>query len=212
MSLLSVKHLFGLNYLPKKDINIILNTAIKFRDVLDRPIKKVPSLNGKNILNLFFENSTRTKVSFELAAKRLSADVVSFATSSSSLKKGESFKDTVQNIHSMKMDCIVIRHPIPGSCLQLTKYVDAIVVNAGDGTHEHPTQALLDMMSLKEKFGKIKGLNVGIVGDILHSRVALSNIYALKLLNAKIKICSPLSLIPKEIESLKNRVNNCKLQ
>ena len=202
MSSLSVKHLFGLQHLPESDINKILDTAFKFREVLDRPIKKVPSLKGKNILNLFFENSTRTKMSFELAAKRLSADVVNFTSSTSSLKKGESFKDTIQNLHSMKVDCIVIRHSSPGSCVNLTNYVDSTIINAGDGFHEHPTQGLLDMMSIKEKFGKIKGLKIGIVGDILHSRVARSNIYGLLAMGAKVTVCGPMNLIPKDIDKL----------
>ena len=154
MPSLSSKHLIGLKYLNAKDIDSLIETGFTFREVLERPIKKVPSLTGKNIVNLFFENSTRTRLSFELAEKRLSADVTNFSASSSSLKKGESLKDTIQNIHAMKMDCIVMRHPSPGSCLQLSKYVDSIIINAGDGSHEHPTQALLDMMSLKEKFGK----------------------------------------------------------
>jgi len=169
---------------------------------LDRPIKRVPSLTGKNIVNLFFENSTRTKISFELAEKRLSADIINFASSSSSVKKGESLKDTIQNIHAMKIDCVVMRHPVPGSCIQLTNYVDSVIVNAGDGTHEHPTQALLDMMSIKEHFGKIKNLKIGIVGDILHSRVALSNIFGLVKLGAKVKVCGPPHLIQKDIEDL----------
>ena len=202
MSLLSVKHLFGLQDLPKKDIDKILDTAFKFREVLDRPIKKVPSLKGKNVLSLFFENSTRTKMSFELAAKRLSADVTSFSTGTSSLKKGESFKDTIQNIQSMKIDCIVIRHSSPGSCINLTNYVDSTIINGGDGFHEHPTQALLDMMSIKEKFGKIKGLKICIVGDIMHSRVARSNIYGLLKMGAKVMICGPSNLIPPKIEDL----------
>ncbi|MAX12744.1 MAG: aspartate carbamoyltransferase [Candidatus Marinimicrobia bacterium] len=202
MSSLSVKHLFGLQNIPKNDINNILDTAFKFREVLDRPIKKVPSLKGKNILNLFFENSTRTKMSFELAAKRLSADVMNFSSNTSSLKKGESFKDTIQNLHSMKVDCIVIRHSSPGSCVNLTNYMDATIINGGDGFHEHPTQALLDMMSIKEKFGKIKGLEIGIVGDILHSRVARSNIYGLVTMGAKVTVCGPANLIPKNISDL----------
>ena len=148
----------------------IIDVGFTFREVLERPIKKVPVLNGKNIVNLFFENSTRTKISFELAEKRLSADVTNFSASSSSVQKGETLRDTIQNIHVMKMDCVVMRHPVPGSCLQLTNYVDVPIVNAGDGTHEHPTQALLDMMSIKERFGKNRGLNIGIIGDILHSR------------------------------------------
>ena len=202
MSSLSVNHLFGLQHLPKSDIDKILDTAFKFREVLDRPIKKVPSLKGKNILNLFFENSTRTKMSFELAAKRLSADVMNFTSSTSSLKKGESFKDTIQNLHSMKVDCIVIRHSSPGSCVNLTNYMDATIINAGDGFHEHPTQGLLDMMSIKEKFGKIEGLKIGIVGDILHSRVARSNIYGLLTMGAKVTVCGPANLIPKDIAEL----------
>ena len=208
MSLLSVKHLFGLQDLPKNDIGKILDMAFKFREVLDRPIKKVPSLKGKNILSLFFENSTRTKMSFELAAKRLSADVTSFSSGTSSLKKGESFKDTVQNIHSMKIDCIVIRHSSPGSCVNLTNYVDSTIINGGDGFHEHPTQGLLDMMSIKEKFGKIKGLKIGIVGDILHSRVARSNIYGLLKMGAKVMVCGPSNLIPGKIEELGVKVSN----
>lgn len=202
MSSLSIKHLFGLQNIPENDIENILDTAFKFREVLDRPIKKVPSLKGKNILNLFFENSTRTKMSFELAAKRLSADVMNFSSNTSSLKKGESFKDTIQNLHSMKVDCIVIRHSSPGSCVNLTNYMDATIINGGDGFHEHPTQALLDMMSIKEKFGKIKGLEIGIVGDILHSRVARSNIYGLVTMGAKVTVCGPANLIPKNISDL----------
>tara|TARA_Y100001980_G_C14552336_1_gene336471 strand:+ start:2184 stop:3110 length:927 start_codon:yes stop_codon:yes gene_type:complete len=202
MSLISIKHLFGLQNTPKNDIEKILQTAFKFREVLDRPIKKVPSLKGKNVLSLFFENSTRTKMSFDLAAKRLSADVTSFSKGTSSLNKGESFKDTVQNIHSMKIDCIIIRHSSPGSCINLTNYVDASIINGGDGFHEHPTQALLDIMSLKEKFKSIKNLKVGIIGDILHSRVARSNIYGLTKLGARVRVCGPSNLIPARIESL----------
>ena len=202
MSLISIKHLFGLQNTPENDIEKILQTAFKFREVLDRPIKKVPSLKGKNVLSLFFENSTRTKMSFDLAAKRLSADVTSFSKGTSSLNKGESFKDTVQNIHSMKIDCIIIRHSSPGSCINLTNYVDASIINGGDGFHEHPTQALLDIMSLKEKFKGIKNLKVGIIGDILHSRVARSNIYGLTKLGAKVRVCGPSNLIPARIESL----------
>ena len=202
MSLISIKHLFGLQNTPENDIEKILQTAFKFREVLDRPIKKVPSLKGKNVLSLFFENSTRTKMSFDLAAKRLSADVTSFSKGTSSLNKGESFKDTVQNIHSMKIDCIIIRHSSPGSCINLTNYVDASIINGGDGFHEHPTQALLDIMSLKEKFKSIKNLKVGIIGDILHSRVARSNIYGLTKLGAKVRVCGPSNLIPARIESL----------
>ena len=202
MKKISTKHLLGLEHISKNDIETIIDVGFTFREVLERPIKKVPVLNGKNIVNLFFENSTRTKISFELAEKRLSADVTNFSASSSSVQKGESLKDTIQNIHVMKMDCVVMRHPVPGSCLQLTNYVDIPVVNAGDGTHEHPTQALLDMMSIKEKFGRIKGLKIGIVGDILHSRVALSNIYGLTKLGAKVKLCAPPHLLQKGIEDL----------
>ena len=200
------KHLIGLEHISSSDINEIIDTGFLFREVLDRPIKRVPSLTGKNIVNLFFENSTRTKISFELAEKRLSADITNFASSSSSVKKGESLKDTIQNIHAMKIDCVVMRHPVPGSCIQLTNYVDSVIVNAGDGTHEHPTQALLDMMSIKEHFGKIKDLKVGIIGDILHSRVALSNIYGLIKLGAKVKVCGPPHLIQKDIEDLNVKV------
>jgi len=200
------KHLIGLENISSNDINEIIDTGFLFREVLDRPIKRVPSLTGKNIVNLFFENSTRTKISFELAEKRLSADIINFASSSSSVKKGESLKDTIQNIHAMKIDCVVMRHPIPGSCIQLTNYVDSVIVNAGDGTHEHPTQALLDMMSIKEHFGKIKNLKIGIIGDILHSRVALSNIFGLVKLGAKVKVCGPPHLIQKDIEDLNVKV------
>ena len=196
------KHLIGLENISKNDINEFIETGFLFREVLDRPIKRVPSLTGKNIVNLFFENSTRTKISFELAEKRLSADIINFSSSSSSVKKGESLKDTIQNIHAMKIDCVVMRHPIPGSSIQLTNYVDSVIVNAGDGTHEHPTQALLDMMSLKEHFGKIKDLKIGIIGDILHSRVALSNIFGLVKLGAKVKVCGPPHLIQKDIKDL----------
>lgn len=196
------KHLIGLETTSKDDISEFIDTGFLFREILERPIKRVPSLTGKNIVNLFFENSTRTKISFELAEKRLSADITNFSSSSSSVKKGESLKDTIQNIHAMKIDCVVMRHPVPGSSIQLTNYVDSVIVNAGDGTHEHPTQALLDMMSLKEHFGKIKGLKIGIVGDILHSRVALSNIFGLVKLGAKVKVCGPPHLIQKGIEDL----------
>ncbi len=202
MGVLSRKHFIGLEGAPKEDIQQLIDTGFMFREVLDRPIKKVPSLTGKNIVNLFFENSTRTRLSFELAEKRLSADVTNFSASSSSLNKGESFKDTIQNIHAMKMDCIVMRHPVPGSCLQLTQFVDSIVVNAGDGTHEHPTQAMLDMMSLYEKFGKLNGLKVAIVGDISHSRVALSNIFGLITMGAEVTLCAPPHLIPVGISEL----------
>ena len=202
MHKLETKHFIGLEKISNKDIEKIIDVGFIFREVLERPIKKVPTLQGKNILNLFFENSTRTKISFELAEKRLSSDITNFSASSSSVKKGESLKDTVQNIQTMKMDCIVMRHPVPGSCIQLQNYVDSIIVNAGDGTHEHPTQALLDMMSIKEKFGKIKNLKIGIVGDILHSRLALSNIFGLVKLGAKVKVSGPPHLIQKDIEKL----------
>ena len=200
-------HLLGLKDYPGHDIQLIIDTAYKFKEVLDRPIKKVPSLNGKTIVNLFFENSTRTRISFELAQKRLSADTVNFSASTSSLKKGETFKDTVQNIESMKIDAVVMRHPTPGSPLQLTNYIDAIVINAGDGTHEHPTQAILDMMSLHERFGYLKGLKVAIIGDVTHSRVALSNIYGLKTMGAEVTLCGPSTLIPRFAEDLGVNVN-----
>ena len=194
--MLNHKHLLGLENFPKEDIQQIIDTAFKFREVLDRPIKKVPSLQGVTIVNLFFENSTRTRISFELAQKRLSADTVNFSASSSSLKKGESFKDTAQNIEAMKIDAVVMRHPTPGSPKHLTEFINAQVINAGDGTHEHPTQAILDMMSLQDRFGKIKDLNVAIIGDIEHSRVARSNIYGLVTMGANVTICGPSNLIP----------------
>jgi len=200
-------HLLGLKDYPSEDIQLIIDTAYKFKEVLNRPIKKVPSLKGKTIVNLFFENSTRTRISFELAQKRLSADTVNFSASTSSLKKGETFKDTVQNIESMKIDAVVMRHPTPGSPLHLTNYIDAIVINAGDGTHEHPTQAILDMMSLHEKFGYLKGLKVGIIGDVTHSRVALSNIYGLKAMGAEVTLCGPSTLIPPHAEELGVNIN-----
>ena len=196
------KHLLGLDGYPAQNIETIIETAFGFREVLERPIKKVPSLQGKTIVNLFYEDSTRTRISFELAQKRLSADIINFSASSSSVKKGESFKDTVQNIEAMKIDAIVMRHPYPGAPLHLTKFVDSVVINAGDGTHEHPTQAILDIMSLKEHFGRIEGLKIGIIGDILHSRVALSNIHGLTSLGAEITLCGPATLIPKDIEKL----------
>tara|TARA_B100001250_G_scaffold142067_1_gene121556 strand:- start:374 stop:1321 length:948 start_codon:yes stop_codon:yes gene_type:complete len=207
MGSLKNKHLLGLEFTPEEDIEKLIQTGFTFREVLDRPIKKVPSLTGKNIVNLFFENSTRTRISFELAEKRLSADVTNFSASSSSVSKGESLKDTVQNIHAMKMDCAIMRHPVPGSCLHLSRFVDSVIINAGDGTHEHPTQALLDMMSIYEKFGKIKGLNIAIVGDILHSRVALSNIYGLIKMGASLTLCGPPHLIPRGIVDLGVSVN-----
>tara|TARA_B100001250_G_scaffold335876_1_gene302204 strand:- start:1197 stop:2129 length:933 start_codon:yes stop_codon:yes gene_type:complete len=200
-------HLLGLKDYPREDIQTIIDTGFRFKEILNRPIKKVPSLQGKTIVNLFFENSTRTRISFELAQKRLSADTVNFSASTSSLKKGETFKDTVQNIEAMKIDAVVMRHPTPGSPLHLTKYVDSIVINAGDGTHEHPTQAILDMMSLHEKFGYLKGLKVGILGDISHSRVALSNIYGLQTMGAEVTLCGPSTLIPPFAEKLGVKVN-----
>ena len=202
MDNLSVDHLLGIKFLKKSDIDLIFKTAFHFKEVINRPIKKVPTLRDITIANLFFENSTRTKISFELAQKRLGADVVNFSSSSSSVKKGESLTDTVNNILAMKVDMIVIRHPNPGSPLLLSKHTNSCIINAGDGAHEHPTQALLDCFSLTENLGDLKGKNILIVGDILHSRVALSNIYALKLLGANIKLSCPLSLIPREIESL----------
>ena len=200
-------HLLGLKDYPREDIQTIIDTGFRFKEILDRPIKKVPSLQGKTIVNLFFENSTRTRISFELAQKRLSADTVNFSASTSSLKKGETFKDTVQNIEAMKIDAVVMRHPTPGSPLHLTKYIDAIVINAGDGTHEHPTQAILDMMSLHEKFGYLEGLKVGILGDISHSRVALSNIYGLQTMGAEVTLCGPSTLVPPFAEELGVKIN-----
>ncbi|MEC7619782.1 MAG: aspartate carbamoyltransferase catalytic subunit [Bacteroidota bacterium] len=202
MEQLSVNHLLGIKYLKKEDIQLIFKTADHFKEVINRPIKKVPSLRDITIANLFFENSTRTKLSFELAEKRLTADVINFSASQSSVKKGETLIDTVNNILAMKVDLIVIRHPNPGAALFLSKNVDACIINAGDGTHEHPSQALLDAYSLKEKLGELKGKKIAIVGDILHSRGALSNIYALKILGAELQVCGPKSLIPKHIESL----------
>ena len=202
MNQLSVQHLLGIKHLKKADIELIFKTADHFKEVINRPIKKVPSLRDITIANLFFENSTRTKLSFELAEKRLSADVINFSASQSSVKKGETLIDTANNILSMKVDLIVMRHPNVGACDFLSKYVNAKIVNAGDGTHEHPTQALLDSYSIREKLGDVNGKKVVIVGDILHSRVALSNIYALKLQGAHVKVCGPKTLIPKYIESL----------
>lgn len=199
MSKLSTQHFIGLKSASASDIQLIIDTALTFREVLDRPIKKIPSLKGKNIVNLFFENSTRTKLSFELAEKRLSADVLNFSASSSSLNKGESLRDTVQNIQAMKIDCAVMRHPVPGSCLKLTEYLDCPIVNAGDGTNEHPTQAMLDITTIYEKFGKIKNLKIAIIGDILHSRVAMSNILGLQKMGAKVLLCGPPHLIPKHM-------------
>ena len=199
---LSSKHLLGLQGVPREDIQLILDTSITFREVLERPIKKVPTLQGKTIVNLFYESSTRTRISFELAEKRLSADTINFSVSGSSVSKGESFKDTIKNIEAMKIDMIVVRHAAAGTPLYLTKISDANVINAGDGTHEHPTQALLDMFSIREKLGKVEGLKVCIVGDIAHSRVALSNIYGLKTMGADVSICGPATMITRNIEEL----------
>lgn len=199
---LSVNHLLGIKYLNKQDIDLIFETADHFKEVINRPIKKVPSLRDITIANIFFENSTRTKLSFELAQKRLSADVISFSTAQSSVKKGETLIDTVNNILSMKVDMVVMRHANPGAAYFLSQNVKASIINAGDGAHEHPTQALLDSYSIKERLGEVGGKKVVIVGDILHSRVALSNIYALQMQGAEVKVCGPKTLIPKYIESL----------
>lgn len=202
MAELSVKHLLGIKYLTEEDIQLIFDTADHFKEVINRSIKKVPSLRDITIANIFFENSTRTKLSFELAEKRLSADVINFSAGQSSVKKGETLIDTVNNILSMKVDMVVMRHPNPGSGIFLAKHVNASIVNAGDGAHEHPTQALLDSYSIREKLGDVAGKKVVIVGDILHSRVALSNIFALKLQGAEVKVCGPKTLLPKYIEKL----------
>jgi aspartate carbamoyltransferase catalytic subunit len=201
MPLLS-RHLLGLYGVPKEDIQLILDTAITFREVLDRPIKKVPTLQGKTVVNLFYENSTRTRISFELAEKRLSADSINFSVSTSSVSKGETLKDTIRNIEAMKVDMVVVRHSAAGTPQFLTKVCSANIINAGDGIHEHPTQALLDMYSIREKLGKLEGLKVCIVGDVAHSRVALSNIYGLKTMGAKVSVCGPSTMIPKYIEDL----------
>jgi len=202
MSELSVNHLLGIKYINKKDIDLIFETADHFKEVINRPIKKVPSLRDITIANIFFENSTRTKLSFELAQKRLSADVISFSAAQSSVKKGETLIDTVNNILSMKVDMVVMRHSNPGAAHFLSQNVKASIVNAGDGAHEHPTQALLDSYSIREKLGEVAGKKVVIVGDILHSRVALSNIYALQMQGAEVKVCGPKTLIPRHIDSL----------
>ncbi len=199
---LSVKHLLGIKYLQETDIDLIFETADHFKEVINRPIKKVPSLRDITIANIFFENSTRTKLSFELAEKRLSADVLNFSASQSSVTKGETLIDTVNNILSMKVDMVVMRHPNPGAGVLLSKHINAAIINAGDGAHEHPTQALLDSYSIRERLGDVAGKKVVIVGDILHSRVALSNIYALKLQGAEVMVCGPKTLIPKHIASL----------
>jgi len=205
---LKSRHLLGLEGVDREDLELILNTARSFREVLDRPIKKVPTLQGQTVVNLFYESSTRTRISFELAEKRLSADAVNFSASTSSVKKGETLVDTARNIEAMKIDTVVIRHSSPGAPHLLTKYLDSNIINAGDGAHEHPTQALLDMFTISENHPKIEGLTVGIVGDISHSRVALSNIYGLQTMGAKVILCGPSTLIPREIEKLGVEVTN----
>jgi len=202
MSELSTKHLLGIKYLVKSDIELIFETASQFKEVINRPIKKVPSMRDITVANLFFENSTRTRLSFELAEKRLSADVVNFSASSSSVSKGETLIDTVNNILAMKVDMVVMRHPKPGAAYFLSQNIDSIIINAGDGAHEHPTQALLDAFSIKERLGSIEGKKIAIVGDILHSRVALSNILCLQKMGAEVRVCGPATLLPKHIESL----------
>ncbi|HUM52161.1 MAG TPA: aspartate carbamoyltransferase catalytic subunit [Chitinophagales bacterium] len=202
MSQLSSKHVIGIEHLTVDDIQLILETAQQFKEIINRPIKKVPTLRDITIANLFFENSTRTRISFELAQKRLSADVINFSSSSSSVKKGETLLDTVNNILSMKVDMIVMRHASPGAAHYLSERIDAHIVNAGDGTHEHPTQALLDAYSMQEKIGDLKGKKIAIIGDIMHSRVALSNIFCLKKLGAEVTLCGPPTLIPKYIDKL----------
>jgi len=196
------RHLLGLDGVPRRDIQLILDTAKSFREVLERPIKKVPTLQGKTIVNLFFESSTRTRTSFELAERRLSADVVNFSAEASSVRKGETLKDTARNIEMMKIDMVVIRHAAAGAAHFLSKVIGANVINAGDGSHEHPTQALLDMYTIREKLGKIEGLKICILGDISHSRVALSNIFGLLTMGAQVSVCGPKTLIPREIEKL----------
>jgi aspartate carbamoyltransferase catalytic subunit len=205
---LSVKHLLGIKYLTENDIQLIFETADNFKSVINRPIKRVPSLRDITIANLFYENSTRTRLSFELAEKRLSADILNFAVSSSSVSKGETLVDTVNNILSMKVDILVMRHPNPGAAIFLSKYITANIINAGDGTHEHPTQALLDAFTIREKLGDLKGKKIAIIGDIMHSRVALSNIFCLHKLGAEVMVCGPTTLIPKYISSLGVKVSN----
>lgn len=202
MNALSVKHLLGIKYLTREDIEIIFESADEFKEVLNRPIKKVPSLRDTTIVNLFFENSTRTRISFELAEKRLSADSINFSSSGSSVKKGETLIDTVNNILAMKVDMVVMRHPSPGAPVFLSQHINASIINAGDGTHEHPTQALLDAFSIREKLGSVEGRKIAIIGDIRHSRVALSNIFCLKKLGAEVMVAGPPTLIPMYIESL----------
>ena len=201
-SQLSTKHLLGIKYIERKDIELIFETADQFKEVINRPIKKVPSLRDTTIANLFFESSTRTRISFELAEKRLSADVINFTASASSVTKGETLLDTVNNILSMKVDMVVMRHPAPGAPSFLANKIDANIINAGDGTHEHPTQALLDAFSIRERLGSLQGKKIAIIGDILHSRVALSNIFCLQKLGAKVRVCGPATLIPRYIAEL----------
>jgi len=205
---LSTKHLLGIKYITPDDIELIFETTDQFKEVINRPIKKVPSLRDVTIANLFFENSTRTRISFELAERRLSADVVNFSASSSSVSKGETLLDTVNNILSMKVDMVVMRHPAPGAHMYLSQRIDANIINAGDGTHEHPTQGLLDAYSIRERLGSVRGKKIVIVGDIKHSRVALSNIYCLNKLGAEVKLCGPPTLMPKHIESLGVKVEH----
>ena len=203
---LKSRHLLGLRGMPREDLELILETAVSFREVLDRPIKKVPPLQGKTVANMFFENSTRTRLSFELAERRLSADVLGFQAGGSSVSKGESLKDTARNIEAMKVDMVVMRHWAAGAPHYLARVIDANVINAGDGAHEHPTQGLLDLFTMQEKHGKIAGLQVCLVGDILHSRVARSNIYALTTMGAEVSVCGPATMIPRGIEALGVRV------
>jgi aspartate carbamoyltransferase catalytic subunit len=199
---LSSRHLLGLQGVSKEDIQTILDTAHTFREILERPIKKVPTLQGKTIVNLFYESSTRTRISFELAEKRLSADAINFSVSGSSVSKGETFKDTIKNIEAMKVDMVIVRHSAAGTPLYLTKISSSNIINAGDGTHEHPTQALLDMYSIRQKLGRLEGLKVCIVGDVAHSRVALSNIFGLKTMGVKVSVCGPSTMIPRDIKNL----------
>ncbi|MEI6880894.1 MAG: aspartate carbamoyltransferase catalytic subunit [Bacteroidota bacterium] len=208
MNTFSKKHLLGIKDITSDDIELVFETADNFKAIINRPIKKVPSLRDITVANIFFENSTRTRISFELAQKRLSADIVNFSASSSSVSKGETLIDTVNNILAMKVDMVVMRHPAPGACVFLSQHIGANIINAGDGTHEHPTQALLDAFSIREKLGSVRGKKVAIVGDITHSRVALSNIYALKKLGAEVMVCGPTTLIPKYISSLGVKVEH----
>ena len=200
--MLKSRHLLGLDGMEKPEIELLLNTACSFREILDRPIKRVPTLQGKTVVNLFYEPSTRTRISFELAEKRMSADIVNFSAGTSSVKKGESLIDTVKNIEAMKIDMVVVRHSSPGAAHLLSQVLDANIINAGDGGHEHPTQALLDMMTIRERFGNLAKLTIGLIGDISHSRVALSNIFGLKAMGARVLVCGPSTLIPRGIERL----------